>query len=230
MAVVPRPGGATAPVAQRPADDVDLRIGSLVASLVPDGATLQFGPGGIGEGIASALERPVRIRSGLLTDAMAALHDAWAAARAGDRRLHLGWRSDRAPRRLPACCGLVSVTETNDSSADRCDPAFRGVQHGAPGRTRRLGQHRAHRRPGDHRHRRPLRFLRRCLTIGRRAVGDRRAIDRRRRQRRRSSSGSTSCRRNAATSTSSSPNTASPTSAALTDARTRSDRLQAIAS
>ena len=62
------------PVPQRAADDVDRRIGELVAALVPDDATLQFGPGGIGEGIASSLHRPVRIRSGLLTDAMATLH------------------------------------------------------------------------------------------------------------------------------------------------------------
>jgi acyl-CoA hydrolase len=59
----------------RPADEVDLRIGALVASVVPDDATLQFGPGGIGEGIARALDRPVRIWSGLCTDAMADLDE-----------------------------------------------------------------------------------------------------------------------------------------------------------
>ncbi len=59
----------------RPADEIDLRIGALVASLLPDQPTLQFGPGGIGEGIARAIERPVRIWSGLVTESMAALHD-----------------------------------------------------------------------------------------------------------------------------------------------------------
>jgi acyl-CoA hydrolase len=64
----------TAVATSRPADDLDLQIGALVASMIPDDATLQFGPGGIGEGIARSLDRPVRIRSGLVTDAMARLH------------------------------------------------------------------------------------------------------------------------------------------------------------
>ena len=75
VATVARPPApAGAPAASRPADEVDLRIGSLVASLLPDEPTLQFGPGGIGEGIARALRRPVRIWSGLVTDSMAELH------------------------------------------------------------------------------------------------------------------------------------------------------------
>ena len=75
VAVVPRPPAAESPAPSRPAGEIDLTIGSLVASLLPDDATLQFGPGGVGEGIARALDRPVRIWSGLLTDAMAELHD-----------------------------------------------------------------------------------------------------------------------------------------------------------
>jgi acyl-CoA hydrolase len=75
VATVTRPralGVATA--ASRPADDIDVHIGALVASLLPDEPTLQFGPGGIGEGIALALRRPVRIWSGLVTESMAGLH------------------------------------------------------------------------------------------------------------------------------------------------------------
>ena len=75
VARLPRPPGAGPATASRPADDVDLRIGALVASLVPDHATLQFGPGGIGEGIARAIDRPVRIWSGLCTDAIAELDE-----------------------------------------------------------------------------------------------------------------------------------------------------------
>jgi acyl-CoA hydrolase len=76
VAVLQRPSRGTASaVASRPADSIDLRIGASVAALVPDDATLQFGPGGIGEGIAEALTRPVRIWSGLCTDSMARLHD-----------------------------------------------------------------------------------------------------------------------------------------------------------
>ena len=55
VAVVARAGADPSPVPQRAADDIDRRIGELVASLVPRDATLQFGPGGIGEGIASSL-------------------------------------------------------------------------------------------------------------------------------------------------------------------------------
>lgn len=66
--------GAEPPSGSRPADEVDLQIGANVVSLIPDDATLQFGPGGVGEGIARALDRPVRIWSGLCTDAMASLH------------------------------------------------------------------------------------------------------------------------------------------------------------
>lgn len=75
VATLARPAAsAKAPAASRPADGTDLRIGELVCSLLPDDPTLQFGPGGIGEGIARALDRPVRIWSGLVTDAMAELH------------------------------------------------------------------------------------------------------------------------------------------------------------
>jgi acyl-CoA hydrolase len=76
VATLARPrAAADPPAASRPADAVDLRIGARVAGLLPDEPTLQFGPGGIGEGIARALDRPVRVWSGLVTDAMAELHD-----------------------------------------------------------------------------------------------------------------------------------------------------------
>ncbi|MGD9700988.1 MAG: acetyl-CoA hydrolase/transferase C-terminal domain-containing protein [Acidimicrobiia bacterium] len=74
VATVPRPPSASTAAASRPADEIDLRIGALVASLLPDEPTLQFGPGGVGEGIARALTRPVHIWSGLVTDQMAELH------------------------------------------------------------------------------------------------------------------------------------------------------------
>ncbi len=45
-----------------------------MAAVLPDEPTLQFGPGGIGTGVVAALERPVRIWSGLVTEAMAGLH------------------------------------------------------------------------------------------------------------------------------------------------------------
>jgi acyl-CoA hydrolase len=44
------------------------QIGRLVAPLIPDGATIQWGPGAVGASVVAALERPVRVRSGLVTD------------------------------------------------------------------------------------------------------------------------------------------------------------------
>jgi acyl-CoA hydrolase len=119
----PRPGSDRVAVPQRAADDIDRRIGALVASLVPDDATLQFGPGGIGEGISGSLRRPVRIRSGLLTDAMAILHE---------RGLLLApavaaytWGGASIIRLAEAgMLRLAPVSETNDSSAVAATPRF----------------------------------------------------------------------------------------------------------
>src|SRR5207244_1919028 len=60
--------------ASRAADEVDLAIGRHVLAVLPDEPTLQFGPGGIGEGVVAALDRPVSIWSGLVTESMADLH------------------------------------------------------------------------------------------------------------------------------------------------------------
>jgi acyl-CoA hydrolase len=123
VAALPRPGSEPVPVPQRAADDVDRRIGELVAALVPDDATLQFGPGGIGEGIASSLHRPVRIRSGLLTDAMATLHarDLLLAPAVAAYT----WGGDPIERLADAgMLRLAPVSETNDSSAVAATPRF----------------------------------------------------------------------------------------------------------
>ena len=102
---------------------IDLRIGALVASLVPEGATLQFGPGGIGEGIARALDRPVHIRSGLLTDAMASLHDRGLLA--APATAAYTWGGDPIVRLAEAgMLELVSVTETNDTTRIMGIPRF----------------------------------------------------------------------------------------------------------
>jgi acyl-CoA hydrolase len=76
VATVARPAySGAAPAASRPADEIDLQIGRLVASILPEDPTLQFGPGGIGEGIVRSLTKPVGIWSGLVSDPMASLHD-----------------------------------------------------------------------------------------------------------------------------------------------------------
>ncbi len=43
-------------------------IGELVAGLLPDGATIQWGPGVVGASVVAALTTPVKVRSGLVTD------------------------------------------------------------------------------------------------------------------------------------------------------------------
>ena len=52
------------------------RIGELVASLVPDGATVQWGPGVVGASVVAALRVPVSVRSGLVTDELVSLERA----------------------------------------------------------------------------------------------------------------------------------------------------------
>jgi hypothetical protein len=49
------------------------QIGALVAALVPDEATVQWGPGAIGASVIAALSRPVRVHSGLATDELVGL-------------------------------------------------------------------------------------------------------------------------------------------------------------
>ncbi len=123
--VIRPPAPAQAPAASRPADDIDLRIGALVASLLPADATLQFGPGGIGEGIARSLDRPVRVWSGLVTDAMAEIHE---------RGLLLGpvvaayaWGGDPIRRLSEAgMLRLASCTETHDLSILSSTPRLVG--------------------------------------------------------------------------------------------------------
>jgi acyl-CoA hydrolase len=73
VATIPRPPGPDAPSVPRPPDQVDHQIGRLVASLVPEDATLQFGPGGVADAIVGSLDRPVHIWSGLVSDAVVEL-------------------------------------------------------------------------------------------------------------------------------------------------------------
>ncbi|HEY5662450.1 MAG TPA: acetyl-CoA hydrolase/transferase C-terminal domain-containing protein [Ilumatobacter sp.] len=126
VATVARPARSGSPPATaRPADQIDLRIGALVAALVPDAATLQFGPGGIGEGIARSLDRPVRIWSGLCTDAVASLADRGLL----DSPAVAAYTWGGAPvERLAASGGLAlrSATVTHDLTRISAIPRFIG--------------------------------------------------------------------------------------------------------
>ena len=52
------------------------RIGDLVADLIPAGATVQWGPGVVGASVVASLHRPVKVRSGLVTDELVSLEQA----------------------------------------------------------------------------------------------------------------------------------------------------------
>lgn len=126
VAITQRPGDTGAsPAVSRPADEIDLTIGRLVASILPEEPTLQFGPGGIGEGITRSLTKPVSIWSGLVTDAMAGLHtDGLLVGRAAAA---YAWGGS-AIRELAAAgrLQLQSATLTHDPSIIAKIPRFVG--------------------------------------------------------------------------------------------------------
>ncbi len=126
VATVPRPQRVSdAPARSRPADDVDMRIGGLVAALLPDDPTLQFGPGGVGEGIVRSLSKPVRIWSGLVTDDMAQLFASDLLT--GNATAAYVWGGE-AIRHLAAAgrLHLQSTTIVHDSSVIAAIPRFVG--------------------------------------------------------------------------------------------------------
>lgn len=57
------------------AGPAERRVGQLVAALVPEGATVQWGPGAVGAAVVAALDVAVAVRSGLVTDELVALAD-----------------------------------------------------------------------------------------------------------------------------------------------------------
>jgi len=123
VATAPRRAGQAIPVAGRTPDEVDRRIGARVAALVPADSTLQFGPGGIGEAIVSAIDRPVRIWSGLVTDAVAQLHADGHLA--GPALTSYTWGS--AALRALAAAGMLHLRPceiTHDLTAISATPRF----------------------------------------------------------------------------------------------------------
>ena len=58
------------------ADKVSDAIGGHIAALVPEGAAIQVGPGSIGDAVLRSLSAPVRVHTGMITDAVADLDAA----------------------------------------------------------------------------------------------------------------------------------------------------------
>ncbi len=134
-AVLERPPAPPAPGPRAP-DDVDRAIAANVVRVLPDRATLQIGPGGIAEAIVAAVDRPVRIWSGLVTDAVAGLLErglldgpATCAYTWGDAGIRTLERAGRLR--------LVSIDETHDltrtSAIDRFVACNTALQIGLDG-------------------------------------------------------------------------------------------------
>src|ERR1700758_3582861 len=51
-------------------DAVDRRVGETVAAMIPEGATIQFGPGAMSAAIVASIDRPVGVWSGLTTSSL----------------------------------------------------------------------------------------------------------------------------------------------------------------
>jgi hypothetical protein len=54
-------------------DDISAVIGERVAALLPGDAVVQYGPGAVGRAVLSSITRPVRVWSGVITDAVVEL-------------------------------------------------------------------------------------------------------------------------------------------------------------
>jgi acyl-CoA hydrolase len=88
-------------------------IGRHVASLLPEEPTLQHGPGGIAEAIMATIDRPVRVWSGVVTDAVPALEERGLLL--GPATTAYAW-GDKPVAELAAAgkLRLVPVEETHD--------------------------------------------------------------------------------------------------------------------
>jgi acyl-CoA hydrolase len=115
-ATVSRPAPIGAPPRPRPPDDVDRQVGRHVASVLPGGATLQVGPGGIADAVLESLDQPVRIASGLVSDAVAGLEERGLLV----GRAEAGYAWGGAPLERLADAGklvLLPVEQTHDLTA-----------------------------------------------------------------------------------------------------------------
>ncbi len=81
LATVERPPASGPEPTPRAPEDVERIIARHVVSLIPEGATIQVGIGGTADAILAAIEQPVRVWTGMVTD---------SAARLGERGLLVG--------------------------------------------------------------------------------------------------------------------------------------------
>jgi hypothetical protein len=101
-------------------------IGRLVASLIPDGATVQWGPGAVGASVIDAIYRPVRVRSGLVSDELVGLHRRGLLA-APAVAAYIWGGPDLHAMAANGELRLGEVTRTHDLTALSATPAFVAV-------------------------------------------------------------------------------------------------------
>lgn len=70
VAVIDRSAPVEPAMKPRAPNAVDRQIAGHLLPFLPDAPSLQLGPGGVAEAIMDSLDRPVRIRSGLVTDVL----------------------------------------------------------------------------------------------------------------------------------------------------------------
>ena len=100
-------------------------IGEAVARIVPRGAALQFGPGWIGEAVCRALDVPVSVDSGVLTDSVVDLDRRGLLI--GTPRAGYLTGTERLYRWADGRSVLTRVEETHDLSRLAGRPAFVAV-------------------------------------------------------------------------------------------------------
>lgn len=101
-------------------------IGRLVAGLLPEGATIQWGPGAVGASVVAAVDRPVQVLSGLVTDELAGL--AGRGLLEGVAEAAYIWGGD--PLQQLVAGGrlrLMGLERTHDLSALSARPRFVAV-------------------------------------------------------------------------------------------------------
>jgi acyl-CoA hydrolase len=92
---------------------VDIIIAEHVASLIPSGATVQHGPGGIGDAVMRALREPVHFLSGLAGDSLVAL-DARGLLEGAAEAAYLWGGDDLVTMAVEGRLRLVPVEQTHD--------------------------------------------------------------------------------------------------------------------
>jgi acyl-CoA hydrolase len=99
----------------RPPDTTDHEIARHVLTVLPTKPTIQLGPGGVPDAIVAALDRPVHVWSGVITDSVCALMNSGLLL--GDVTAAYTW-GGAAIRELASAgrLRLVSVEETHDIS------------------------------------------------------------------------------------------------------------------